>query len=189
MKCADCVHLEDAFQRGRSMATCASLGELPGNESCPDFYAITAPGKHGPHFEIDYNSVFMNIITEIFEIQKASDITVETVKIQLQQQGYTLDFDPKFYISALTKTTELITMHKLLLGLGLAHYEDEIMSYLIADRFGRRDLPSTALQQMQAQKNQQMSGSDALGNMQAGLKDDVHSAVSAALENLKATIK
>lgn len=120
------------------------LGNDPTPE--PEVQPKADPGP-APNFEFDYEGMFLEILTEIFAIQNAASKTAETVKVQLQQQGESTEFDTKVFEATVLKATEVLTQHWVLLGLGLGSYLDEAMSHFIADKYARKDLSSAHLQQ------------------------------------------
>lgn len=142
MKCGDCQWLNKPRPQGRGSTSCSDLGELPENETC-QYFKPADPVNLNSHMKFTYQDVMLDSVLDAFEVQKAADIVIHSVAVQLQQQGYTIDFDPKFFLSSVQKLTELLVVHKLCLGLGLGNYEDAIISHMISDRFSRRDIQGT----------------------------------------------
>lgn len=120
--------------------TKASCKELGYNRVCEDWSPKTPSNKTSTVLKPDAEALFTNVLVDHgFEWQLGLDNALRKVKQACADNGFDVDVNEKAYEALGNKLIGLRQVKFLIMGLGLARYEEAIMAEVIRSMFMQKD--------------------------------------------------
>ena len=151
-KCGNCFFFHNKFPVYDTNFSCSELFQEEKSSPCQEYVkAPLRPSSLKPsNLEglptISHQQEFMDIITDIFSVDKDIVSVMETVKREIEAQGYDIPFQSNKVIVLSGKLSDLYLLYRLTLSYGLGAFADQIMTLHIEKLFSdpRKYLPKQA---------------------------------------------
>lgn len=89
--------------------------------------------------EPNFDTLFTDVLLDGFKRQAALDRTTRQFKQQLADHGFDVDIDERDFSKIAENLIGISQIRSLVMGLGIAKYEDDIMKHVIERLFKKAD--------------------------------------------------
>ena len=142
-KCGDCFFFNNKFPVYDTKFSCSDLF-ISEDMTCPEFTSSTRKSsitkvKNIQHLDgftsFSNQQDFMNVVTDIFSMDKDAVAVIDEIRKEIDAQGYELPFQSNKVLALSGKLSDLYLLYRLTLSHGLGAFADHIMKLHIEKLF------------------------------------------------------